>query len=231
MDPHPGRHRARERHAADARERHRDVRLSCAPARWPTSPGSGTPWCRTWASSSSSPTVDVVDRSRGPEWATWFTRRTINLAHQCVDLWAERTPEAVAVDLGRGGRRDPHARRTPSSAPSPIGSRTRSPPWAYVRATPWASILPMAIETVAAIMACSKLGAIWVPIFSGFGPDAVAARLADAGAAGGDHRRRIPAEGLGRRDEGGASTARSNTVDGVRARRRVGPPSGAIRRR
>src|SRR2546428_10051784 len=29
-------------------------------------------------------------------------------------------------------------------------------------------------------MACSKLGAIWGPIFSGFGPDAVAARLADA---------------------------------------------------
>ena len=42
--------------------------------------------------------------------------------------------------------------------------------------------MPMAIETVAAVMACSKLGAIWVPIFSGFGPDAVAARLADAGA-------------------------------------------------
>ena len=42
--------------------------------------------------------------------------------------------------------------------------------------------LPMAPETVAAVMACSKLGAIWVPIFSGFGADAVGARLADAGA-------------------------------------------------
>ena len=40
--------------------------------------------------------------------------------------------------------------------------------------------MPMAIETVAAVMACSKLGAIWVPIFSGFGSEAVAARLADA---------------------------------------------------
>ncbi len=40
----------------------------------------------------------------------------------------------------------------------------------------------MAIETVAVVMACAKLGAIWVPIFSGFGPDAVAARIADAGA-------------------------------------------------
>ena len=33
-------------------------------------------------------------------------------------------------------------------------------------------------------MACAKLGAIWVPIFSGFGADAVAARLADAERAG-----------------------------------------------
>src|SRR4029079_9431706 len=40
--------------------------------------------------------------------------------------------------------------------------------------------LPMIPEAIAAIMACSKIGAIWVPIFSGFGPDAVAARLADA---------------------------------------------------
>jgi acetyl-CoA synthetase len=40
--------------------------------------------------------------------------------------------------------------------------------------------MPMAIETVAAIMACAKIGAVWVPIFSGFGPDAVAARLSDA---------------------------------------------------
>ena len=36
-------------------------------------------------------------------------------------------------------------------------------------ATASALFLPMAIETVAALMACSKIGAIWVPIFSGFG--------------------------------------------------------------
>ena len=40
--------------------------------------------------------------------------------------------------------------------------------------------MPMLPETVAAVMAAAKLGAIWVPIFSGFGPDAVASRLADA---------------------------------------------------
>ena len=29
-------------------------------------------------------------------------------------------------------------------------------------------------------MACSKLGAVWLPLFSGFGADAVAKRLEDA---------------------------------------------------
>src|SRR3954468_10649202 len=42
--------------------------------------------------------------------------------------------------------------------------------------------MPMAREPVAAFYACAKLGAISLPIFSGFGAPAVAARLNDAGA-------------------------------------------------
>jgi acetyl-CoA synthetase len=42
--------------------------------------------------------------------------------------------------------------------------------------------LPMGPEAVAAVMACAKLGAIWLPIFSGYAPDAVATRLVDANA-------------------------------------------------
>ena len=39
----------------------------------------------------------VVDTSSGIPWATWFGGGTINLAHNCVDRWAERTPEKPAV--------------------------------------------------------------------------------------------------------------------------------------
>ena len=42
--------------------------------------------------------------------------------------------------------------------------------------------LPMIPEAVIAFLACAKIGAIAVPIFSGFGAQAVAARLADCGA-------------------------------------------------
>ena len=43
------------------------------------------------------PYEEVLDTSRGVEWATWFSGRKTNVAHQCVDVWADRTPEAVAV--------------------------------------------------------------------------------------------------------------------------------------
>src|SRR6266508_1585617 len=39
----------------------------------------------------------VMDPSRGIPWTTWFTGGTVNLAHPCVDVWAERTPDAPAV--------------------------------------------------------------------------------------------------------------------------------------
>ena len=69
----------------------------------------------------------------------------------------------------------------------------------------------MAIETVAAVMACAKLGAVWVPIFSGFGPDAVAARLADARCTVLDHREREPAERRRRPDEADRGPALAQT--------------------
>src|SRR5207245_5863425 len=40
--------------------------------------------------------------------------------------------------------------------------------------------MPMAPETVAATLACAKLGAIYLPIFSGYGSAAVLTRLHDA---------------------------------------------------
>jgi acetyl-CoA synthetase len=125
------------------------------------------------------PYHDVLDVSRGVEWATWFGGGRLNLADQCVDRWSVETPGASAVvwegedgatttwsyaDLRRETDRLSRAlHRMGVSSGDPVGI-----------------FLPMLPETVAAVMACSKLGAVWVPIFSGFGADAVAVRLEDA---------------------------------------------------
>ena len=125
------------------------------------------------------PYSDVFDVSAGVEWTTWFTGGIVNLAHQCVDRWAARTPDAPAVI---GESEDGSVRTwTYAELRRQTDRLARGLRSLGVRSLDSVAIfLPMAPETVAAVMACSKIGAIWVPIFSGFGPDAVAARLADA---------------------------------------------------
>ncbi len=125
------------------------------------------------------PYSDVFDVSAGVEWTTWFTGATVNLAHQCVDRWAARTPDAPAVI---GESEDGFVRTwTYAELRRQADRLARGLRSLGVRQLDTVAIfLPMAPETIAAVMACSKIGAIWVPIFSGFGPDAVAARLADA---------------------------------------------------
>jgi acetyl-CoA synthetase len=54
--------------------------------------------------------------------------------------------------------------------------------------------LPMLPETVAVTLACGKIGAVFVPLFSGYGEEAIATRLADC-----DARLLITADGFFRR--------------------------------
>ena len=62
--------------------------------------------------------------------------------------------------------------------------------------------MPMVAEAVIAAYAIAKLGAIYMPIFSGFAPSAVAARLQDAKA-----KALITADGGLRRGSEGADEA------------------------
>ena len=123
------------------------------------------------------PYTDVLDTSRGVEWATWFSGGRVNLAHPwTVGPSRRRTPppssgRARTARSSRGATGAPAAHRPARASARRLGIEAgrRGP-----------DLLPMLPETVAALMACSKIGAIWVPIFSGFGTDAVAVRLEDA---------------------------------------------------
>jgi acetyl-CoA synthetase len=121
----------------------------------------------------------VLDESKGVEWATWFGGGKINLAHNCVDRWADRTPDALAViwEGEEGGVRRISYRALRDMADA-LANGLVSLGVGVGDAV--GIFLPMCPEAVAAVMACSKLGAVWLPIFSGFGADAVAMRLADA---------------------------------------------------
>jgi acetyl-CoA synthetase len=123
----------------------------------------------------------VMDTSKGIPWATWFVGGTMNLAHDCVDKWAERTPESVAVVWeGEDGDVRRVTYRELREMADRLAGGLRS--LGVEEGDAVGIFMPMAPEIVAATLACAKIGAIYLPIFSGYAADAVATRLVDADA-------------------------------------------------
>ena len=122
---------------------------------------------------------EVVDTSRGIEWATWFLGARLNVAEACVHRWAREQPdrEAAVWTPEEGVRQEltwaelSREVRRLAAALRELGVREGDAVGTF---------LPMAPEAAIASHACAHIGAIQVPIFSGFAGPAVSARLADA---------------------------------------------------
>ena len=129
----------------------------------------------------SAPWHQVFDDSRGIAWTTWFEGARLNLATACVHVWAERTPDAVAaIFRGEDGVRDEW---TFAELSLQVVRFAESLAALGVEAGDRVAIyMPMCAEVAVASHACAHLGAVQVPIFSGFGAAAVAQRLQDSGA-------------------------------------------------
>ncbi|HSC50962.1 MAG TPA: AMP-binding protein [Gaiellaceae bacterium] len=125
----------------------------------------------------SRPWDEVVDESRGPEWATWFVGGRLNIAWNCVHRWAhgERADEAAAVWQSEDGQRrslsyGELSREVTRLAEALAGLGVEA-------GDRVATFLPMSPEVAIASHACAHLGAVQVPVFSGFAAPAIAARL------------------------------------------------------
>jgi acetyl-CoA synthetase len=128
------------------------------------------------------PFAEVVDLARGPEWAEWFVGGELNLAAACVDRRAAGPgadrPALVAVRedgaVRRLSRRELAAevgRCAAALARAGIGAGDRV-----------AAFMPTTAEVAIQMFATLRLGALFVPVFSGFGDEALAERLRDCGA-------------------------------------------------
>ena len=121
----------------------------------------------------------VMDVSRGPEWATWFVGGTLNVAWNCVHRWAERRPDAIAtVFAAEDGTRAALTQREMSAEVTRLAEGLVTLGVGAGDAV--ALFLPMSPEVAIASHACAHIGAVQVPIFSGFAAPAVAARLEDS---------------------------------------------------
>ena len=120
----------------------------------------------------------MVDLSRGPEWATWFVGGKLNVAWNCVHRW--RGDRVAAVFRGEDGARRELTYAELSDEVTRLAERLVAlgvEPGDRV-----AIYLPMSPEVAVASHACAHIGAVQVPVFSGFAAPAVAQRLVDSGA-------------------------------------------------
>lgn len=136
------------------------------------------------------PYTQVLDTSAGIEWAKWFVGGRCNAATMCLARLPADAPAIVWE--GEDG-----------STRTLTGDELRTLTGRIARGLAERGVgegeavglfMPMVPETVAALFAIASLGAVFLPIFSGYGADAVAIRLEDAGAvavvtAGSFHRR------------------------------------------
>ncbi len=126
------------------------------------------------------PYTQVLRANKGIEWAQWFTGGKINITHNCVDkhintyrrhklalIWEGENHEIrklTYLDLYREVNRVAEGLKD-------AGIRTGDAVGVY---------LPMIPETAVTLLAIAKIGAIFIPVFSGYGPEAIASRLNDA---------------------------------------------------
>lgn len=123
-----------------------------------------------------------VDLGRGLPWATWFPGGRYNYVHNAVDKWAagpDRERVAVLWEGEDGAvRRLTYAELDEQVTRVAAGLRR-----AGLRRRDRVGIfMPMVPETAIVTLAVNKLGAVYLPIFSGYGAEAVAQRLRDSGA-------------------------------------------------
>jgi acetyl-CoA synthetase len=129
----------------------------------------------------SKPYDQVVDLSRGIEYPDWFVGGELNIAEACLDRWVASSPDrtAVAHEAEDGTVRSlTFAELGFEVARVAAGLRELG----IGRGDAVGLFLPMIPEAVVACYAVARLGAVLVPLFSGFAPGAVAARLQDADA-------------------------------------------------
>ena len=118
----------------------------------------------------------VVDLSRGPEWATWFVGGRLNLARICLHRF---TGDAEAlVGLYEDGERES---LTFAEASRQVTQLAEALLELGVREGDRVALyMPMCPAVAVASHACAHIGAVQVPIFSGFAAPAVASRLEDS---------------------------------------------------
>ncbi len=126
--------------------------------------------------------LGVLDASRGNPWALWFPGGKINIAHNGLDRRALGMDKDKVACIWEG---DDRTVRKTTYRDHYLEANRLANAMVAEGIEPGDTVgiyMPMVPEVITAMFACWKVGALAVPIFSGFAAKATATRLEDAGA-------------------------------------------------
>jgi len=124
---------------------------------------------------------EVVDLAGGPAWSRWWIGASFDWSRAAVEPRVVRDPDGVAIDWE--GEDGSTRRLSNAELAAAVGKAE-----AQLRALGVGIgdrvgiLLPMLPETAVAVLAVSRIGAMFTPIFSGYAAPAIATRLVDCGA-------------------------------------------------
>jgi acetyl-CoA synthetase len=138
----------------------------------------------------------VVDLSQGKPWAKWWIGGRMNIVQSCLDRYRDdesRDKTAVIWEGEPGDVRKLTYGELDRQVCKLAGALRRL----GVRPGDRVGIfMPMCPEVAISVLATAKIGAVIIPLFSGYGPEAIASRLRD-----GEAKVLICADGFYRRGQ------------------------------
>ncbi|TMD81639.1 MAG: AMP-dependent synthetase [Chloroflexi bacterium] len=129
----------------------------------------------------STPYHEVMDTSAGIPFTRWFPGGRLNAYDSAVVRHRQNDPDRLAMI---GETESGATRRLTYAELEELVERAAAGLHSIgvERGVAVGLYLPLVIENAVALLACTKLGAVAVPLFSGFGAEAIRQRLADADA-------------------------------------------------
>ena len=122
----------------------------------------------------------IMDGSEGKAWTRWCVGGITNIVLNCLDCRTDDERETIVWEGESGEIRS----WTLGELKAEVGLLAEGLRSLGLGAGDRVGLfMPMLPETVAAFFAIAKIGGIVVPLFSGFGPEALQSRLNDSGAA------------------------------------------------
>ncbi len=126
------------------------------------------------------PYQQILDTSRGIPWARWCVGGRLNIVHNCLD---KRMGTPLEAKIAIRSEEEDGLERTLTYGELFRDVNRCANAWKALGVKPGDRVglfMPMCPELIVAFLATIKIGAIVLPLFSGYGADAVAGRLTDA---------------------------------------------------